>query len=589
MTKIRAARSAHNGMLFISGMLVTVLLWGEVTHAAWLQGRSAAILSAFTLVASNVLAKTLLLSPQFGIGVLDLIYSHCLSLAFLGALFTKLHPEKPLVVPDGAEQAVQALSVGASDRSLRRAVSARPEGDRGGQATRSFFSSACSMLLLGGLYVGPATAVLLVIALQSSIATLWTAEEHLAAPLLLIAVLVGTVIGAREEGGEWMWSAFFGLCAAVGRATCALQQRNFACQMHHVVTVTYAGIIGLIMFGPIAAAYPQHARAILTMEMHNLAPLVLFGVNWARFTQSSIALAATCMIFSYAVSYKQVLRAEQCFTSAYSLFEPQNFEQDNRNASEFGCLPSCLKLFCMVTITAGLSGRVFHGVRRRFPEKSTVYLTGVGGPELEGEPCEVVGVQQSRWLVRFLHPRFNGQSALVPEECLNFGYCVRPVAAPGRPGRSVETNDPRTGRGLAAAQKIGQGQIIFEESPFLITTDDVNEQRPPNDADDELRELRFAVFAQVSRLNHSCAPSADVGYVFQPFQSGSAVPDDGKSVVRAMRDLDAGEALEINYGPPQLLEWPLARRREFLQAQNGFLCQCRRCRDEANAQRREDP
>ncbi|CAK9024834.1 unnamed protein product [Durusdinium trenchii] len=356
MTKIRAARSAHNGMLFISGMLVTVLLWGEVTHAAWLQGRSAAILSAFTLVASNVLAKTLLLSPQFGIGVLDLIYSHCLSLAFLGALFTKLHPEKPLVVPDGAEQAVQALSVG-------------------------FFSSACSMLLLGGLYVGPATAVLLVIALQSSIATLWKhyfsetieAEEHLAAPLLLIAVLVGTVIGAREEGGEWMWSAFFGLCAAVGRATCALQQRNFACQMHHVVTVTYAGIIGLIMFGPIAAAYPQHARAILTMEMHNLAPLVLFGVlslmstlgmlkaansmwgtmsessytlvsglslclqfvadltvfsvNWARFTQSSIALAATCMIFSYAVSYKQVLRAEQCFTSAYSLFEPQNFEQ----------------------------------------------------------------------------------------------------------------------------------------------------------------------------------------------------------------------------------------------------------------------
>ena len=59
-------------------MLVTVLLWGEVTHAAWLQGRSAAILSAFTLVASNVLAKTLLLSPQFGIGVLDLIYSHCI-------------------------------------------------------------------------------------------------------------------------------------------------------------------------------------------------------------------------------------------------------------------------------------------------------------------------------------------------------------------------------------------------------------------------------------------------------------------------------------------------------------------------------
>ena len=160
---------------------------------------------------------------------------------------------------------------------------------------------------------------------------------------------------------------------------------------------------GLIMFGPIAAAYPQHARAMLSLDMTNFALLVLFGVlslsftlgvlkaansvwgtmsestytlvagrgqtnflisaalgrqhffsvvflaqmmvpaglslclqfvadltffpvAWARFTQSSVALAASCMIFSYAVSYKQVIRAEQCFSTAYSLFEPRNFQ-----------------------------------------------------------------------------------------------------------------------------------------------------------------------------------------------------------------------------------------------------------------------
>ena len=41
---------------------------------------------------------------------------------------------------------------------------------------------------------------------------------------------------------------------------------------------------GLIMFGPIAAAYPQHARAMLSLDMTNFAPLVLFGVLSLSFT-----------------------------------------------------------------------------------------------------------------------------------------------------------------------------------------------------------------------------------------------------------------------------------------------------------------
>lgn len=38
------------------------------------------------------------------------------------------------------------------------------------------------------------------------------------------------------------------------------------------------------MFGPIAAAYPSQARAILSLDVSNLAPLVLFGVLCLSFT-----------------------------------------------------------------------------------------------------------------------------------------------------------------------------------------------------------------------------------------------------------------------------------------------------------------
>lgn len=355
-----AVRTYNNGLLLVSAIWITLLLWGEIRHTSWLQGRAAAVLASFSLVAANVIAKTLLNTPDFGIGVLDLIYAKCIVLSFLGVAFTKFHPDKPMVVPYDAQQGVRALSV-------------------------VFFSSASSMLILGGLSLGPATAVLLTVSLQSSLTTFWKQflcetiepEEYLAAPLLLFVILLGAILGSvsaegDEIAGHWMWASIFGFLAAISRATCSLQQRNSCSQMHHVVMLTYSGTIGLIMFGPIAAAYPQHARAMLSLDMTNFAPLVLFGVlslsftlgvlkaansvwgtmsestytlvaglslclqfvadltffpvTWARFTQSSVALAASCMIFSYAVSYKQVIRAEQCFSTAYSLFEPRNFQ-----------------------------------------------------------------------------------------------------------------------------------------------------------------------------------------------------------------------------------------------------------------------
>ena len=362
--KARAGPTYNHGLLLVSAVWVTLLCWGELRYARWLQGRSAAFLASFSLVAANVIAKTLLLRPEFGIGVLDLIYVQCIFLSFLGVAFTKFHPDKPMVMPYDIQQGIRALSVG-------------------------FFLSASSMLVLGGLSIGPATAVLLTISLHCSFATFWKQflgepvepEEYLSAPLLLMAILLGTILGSvsaegDEIAGRWMWASIFGLLGAISRTTCALQQRNTCNQMHHVVMMTYSGAIGLIMFGPIAAAYPSQARAILSLDVSNLAPLVLFGVlclsftlgllkaansvwgamsessytlvaglslclqfladliffpvAWARFTPSSIALAASCMIFCYAVSYKQVVRAEQCFSTAYSLFEPRNFQGERQ-------------------------------------------------------------------------------------------------------------------------------------------------------------------------------------------------------------------------------------------------------------------
>ena len=148
ITTARTSRTYNNGLLFVSAIWITLLCWGELRNTAWLQGRAAAVLASFSLVAANVIAKTLLLRPEFGIGVLDLIYAQCIVLSFLGVGFTKFHPDKPIVIPFDAHQGVRALSVG-------------------------FFSSASSMLILGGLSIGPATAVLLTVALQSSLTTFW--------------------------------------------------------------------------------------------------------------------------------------------------------------------------------------------------------------------------------------------------------------------------------------------------------------------------------------------------------------------------------------------------------------------------------
>lgn len=99
-----------------------------------------------------------------------------------------------MVMPYDIQQGIRALSVG-------------------------FFLSASSMLVLGGLSIGPATAVLLTISLHCSFATFWKQflgepvepEEYLSAPLLLMAILLGTILGSvsaegDEIAGDWVTS-----------------------------------------------------------------------------------------------------------------------------------------------------------------------------------------------------------------------------------------------------------------------------------------------------------------------------------------------------------------------------------------------
>lgn len=202
MARVMQEGRYSNGLLLLATLLCLLLLRAEVSNVFWLQGRAAAVLAAMMLVLSNILGKALLESPEFGIGILDLVYAQCITLSFLGVAFTKFHPEKPSVIPQNAEQAVRLLCVG-------------------------FFSSGSSMLIIAGMATGPVTAILLVMSLQTSFATAWKVllgesiepEEYVASPILLLAVAVGTAIGCQEVGGHlnaW-FEALFG-CVSVDSA-----------------------------------------------------------------------------------------------------------------------------------------------------------------------------------------------------------------------------------------------------------------------------------------------------------------------------------------------------------------------------------
>lgn len=72
-----------------------------------------------------------------------------------------------------------------------------------------------------------------------------------------------------------------------------------------------------------------------------------------------------------------------------------------------------------------------------------------------------------------------------------------------------------------------------------------------------------AVYLQTSRMNHSCQPNC------------AAVANGDDNVVRALKDIAAGDELTIDYG--QLGDWLLFERREQLMDYWEFFCECEKC------------
>jgi len=98
-----------------------------------------------------------------------------------------------------------------------------------------------------------------------------------------------------------------------------------------------------------------------------------------------------------------------------------------------------------------------------------------------------------------------------------------------------------------------------------------------------------AVYLFSSKLNHSCSPNVAMKpkmdlEAAKPTNSGAPLPAGaGHVVARTTVDVPPGAGLTFNYGPPQLLEWPLDQRRAYLLAKHGFRCMCLRCESEEAA------
>mmetsp|Transcript_102563 Transcript_102563/g.299202 ORF Transcript_102563/g.299202 Transcript_102563/m.299202 type:complete len:315 (-) Transcript_102563:60-1004(-) len=92
-----------------------------------------------------------------------------------------------------------------------------------------------------------------------------------------------------------------------------------------------------------------------------------------------------------------------------------------------------------------------------------------------------------------------------------------------------------------------------------------------------------ALFKQACLLNHSCLPTVKLVCHVNHGLPGTEDLKSGRVVVTGLQDLEAGDQLCHNYGPPELLDWPLERRRRFFREVYGFTCCCVRCEAEEAA------
>jgi len=86
-----------------------------------------------------------------------------------------------------------------------------------------------------------------------------------------------------------------------------------------------------------------------------------------------------------------------------------------------------------------------------------------------------------------------------------------------------------------------------------------------------------AMYREASLINHCCRPAVSLECSFSELRAGDYAERDGRLVATAVQDMQPGDMLAWNYGPAELLLWPLERRRKWLHEEFGFWCQCALC------------
>eukprot|EP00931_Biecheleriopsis_adriatica_P043113 TRINITY_DN24647_c0_g1_i1.p1 TRINITY_DN24647_c0_g1~~TRINITY_DN24647_c0_g1_i1.p1 ORF type:complete len:387 (-),score=79.45 TRINITY_DN24647_c0_g1_i1:245-1405(-) len=98
-----------------------------------------------------------------------------------------------------------------------------------------------------------------------------------------------------------------------------------------------------------------------------------------------------------------------------------------------------------------------------------------------------------------------------------------------------------------------------------------------------------ALFRWVSLMNHSCCPSVHISCSAVDQDPGNKVAADGRILANAVCDISVGSELGFNYGPEELLQWSLEKRRKHLLENYGFLCCCQRCSAEERGENLKVP
>ena len=104
---------------------------------------------------------------------------------------------------------------------------------------------------------------------------------------------------------------------------------------------------------------------------------------------------------------------------------------------------------------------------------------------------------------------------------------------------------------------------IWQTNALPINTE--SETRPGTTTRELLSKREAAVFATISRANHSCKPNSHHSW-------NSRL---GQETIHAIVDILQGEEVTICYLSPRGME--RQRRRTLLQAEHGFVCRCELC------------